>query len=151
MLKAVRLDEFEHKNLLEFIANYKDSRNKRNESEAIRSLMIKGFEALQNPVQPQPILDVDKLKAELFQQIMSSIQPIKVYEQYSPMPVNPDFIAKMKPIEQDNNEFIHVNAGRGIGAREAEVQKFNNGEEEPSKPVAPTNPLVANMLANRKR
>lgn len=47
MLKAVCLDEKEHKHLIDFIEQYKDENNKANISSAIRFLMIKGYESLQ--------------------------------------------------------------------------------------------------------
>ena len=46
MLKAVHLDENEHKYLIDFILSYKDKNDKNNISSAIRFLMIKGYQSL---------------------------------------------------------------------------------------------------------
>lgn len=122
MLKAVRFDENEHKQLLEFINNFIDTRGKKNESEAIRFLMKKGLESLSSPAL-QTNIDMNKIKEELFEQIMASInkpQPIKIVEGPSLGYINPNGIAKIRVTEV----------------------------VEESKP---TNPLLANMLANRKR
>ena len=46
MLKAVYLDDKEHKYLIDFILSYKDKNDKNNISSAIRFLMIKGYQSL---------------------------------------------------------------------------------------------------------
>lgn len=46
MLKAVYLDDKEHKYLIDFILSYKDSNNKNDINAAIRFLMIKGYQSL---------------------------------------------------------------------------------------------------------
>lgn len=135
VLKAVRFDETEHKDLLNFLTTFVDHKGRKNESEAIRFLMSKGFEALQNqpPVQPQQTIDVDKLKNELFQQIMSSLQFRPTIEETIAY-INPNGIAKFN-----------------FDLPKEEVKRLDNGEDESSKPPTPNNPLIANMLANRKR
>lgn len=128
MLKAFRFDEQEHKDIIEFILKFTDSRGKKNESEAIRFLMKKGLDAINIPIiQPQNI-DLDKLKAELFNHITSSVSymkpaeptPIKVYEEHSYTLPPENAIAKFK---------------------------LSSDEQDPN----PINPLIANMLANRKK
>lgn len=49
MLKAVRFDEVQHKDLLDFVSNYRDNKGRVNESEAIRLLMQKGIESMNVP------------------------------------------------------------------------------------------------------
>lgn len=48
MLKAVRFDPEKHKEILNFITNYKDQKGRHNESEAIRFLMQSGFDSINN-------------------------------------------------------------------------------------------------------
>lgn len=84
MLKAVRFDENQHKQLLDFIDFYQDDKGRRNDSEAIRYLMQKGFEAITNEQkQPQPIetnipmqsepVSVDTLKKEVISELANLI------------------------------------------------------------------------------
>jgi len=46
MLKAIYLDDKEHKYLIDFILSYKDSNNKNDINAAIKFLMIKGYQSL---------------------------------------------------------------------------------------------------------
>lgn len=46
MLKAVYLDDKEHKYLIDFILSYKDSNNKNDINAAIKFLMVKGYQSL---------------------------------------------------------------------------------------------------------
>ena len=50
-LKAVRFDDEKHKDILTYIDEYRDHKGRKNESEAIRFLLQKGFEFISNPVQ----------------------------------------------------------------------------------------------------
>jgi hypothetical protein len=84
MLKAVRFDENQHKQLLDFIDFYQDDKGRRNDSEAIRYLMQKGFEAITNeqkqpqpieaniPMKPEPV-SVDTLKKEVISELAGLI------------------------------------------------------------------------------
>ena len=71
MLKAVRLDDEKHKDIIDFITNYKDEKGKTNESAAIRYLIINGFKTVNPNFTPleKEIIDVNKLKRELLQEI----------------------------------------------------------------------------------
>ena len=138
MLKAFRFDENEHKDLIHFITNYKDNRGKMNESEAIRFLMKKGLESINAPVIQQQNIDIDKLKAEIFQQVVMSVnsiqQPHKFYEEALPMYANPNAVAKFD-LKYDKPE----------------PKKYDNVDNEPSSEIKNSNPLISNMLANRKK
>lgn len=76
MLKAVRFDENEHKQLLNFIEFYVDEKGKRNDSEAIRYLMQKGLETVLNPQftevntsNNENVVDINTLKKEVLNEI----------------------------------------------------------------------------------
>ena len=69
MLKAVRFDEKNHKNILDFIQNYHDDRGKLNESEGIRHLMQLGLDSINLP---KSLLDFDSMKAELLREILQT-------------------------------------------------------------------------------
>jgi len=78
MLKAVRFDENEHKQLLDFIEFYVDEKGRRNDSEAIRYLMQKGLEAVRNPQftevntsTTESTVDINTLKKEVLNEIAS--------------------------------------------------------------------------------
>lgn len=76
MLKAVRFDEVQHKQLLNFIKDYRDNKGRINESEAIRLLMQRGLESLQqSAIEPTPVvnqdneIDINMIKQELLSEI----------------------------------------------------------------------------------
>ena len=92
MLKAVCLDEKEHKYLIDFIEQYKDENNKANISSAIRFLMIKGYESLQQKESTQKELaqkeilqrksleqqssnnNIEEIKKEVTEQVINKLQ-----------------------------------------------------------------------------
>lgn len=91
MLKAVRFDLEDHKHLLDYIDNYRDKKGKPNHSEAIRSLMEKGFENLnssptvehQTKIQP---IDINQIKDQVYNQVYTEIMEEltkKVFSQMS--------------------------------------------------------------------
>jgi len=69
MLKAVRFDEKNHKNILNFIQNYHDDKGRSNESEGIRYLMQLGLDSID---QPKSFLDFDSMKTELLREILQT-------------------------------------------------------------------------------
>ena len=71
MLKAVRFDEINHKNILDFIQNYHDNRGRLNESEGMRHLMQLGLESINQP--QLPIMDFDLMKAELLKELLQTV------------------------------------------------------------------------------
>lgn len=75
MLKAVCLDEKEHKHLIDFIEQYKDENNKANISSAIRFLMIKGYESLQNESQQKESMQKELEQKEILQRKSLEQQP----------------------------------------------------------------------------
>lgn len=131
MLKAVRFDLVEHKELLEFIENFTDSKGRKNESEAIRYLMKLGLESLKNKNQSAaPQIDIDKIKQEILSQIMNQLPSII---QQPPQPVQPIY---QKPIIQQQTE------------KPKEIK--NNIEQKPKqqKQSQNLNPLLTNLLSN---
>ena len=70
MLKAVRFDENNHKNILEFIQNYHDSKGKLNESEGIRHLMQLGLDSINNSLSYNTF---DSMKSELLKELLQII------------------------------------------------------------------------------
>jgi len=70
MLKAVRFDENNHKDILEFIQNYYDNRGKSNESEGIRYLMKLGLDYINNSLPPTTF---DLMKTELLEELLQII------------------------------------------------------------------------------
>lgn len=145
MLKAVRFDEQDHKEILDYIVNYKDVKGKRNESEAMRFLMQKGLESLfikEEPT-PTPAIDVEAIKADLFAQIMAALphQPV-----YSPPVQEP--VYRVAQVEEPKRNHIET------------VQEVEKEMEKPTPPPKPkasppsvdtSNPLLANLLGNINR
>lgn len=60
MLKAIYLDDKEHKYLIDFILSYKDSNNKNDINEAIKFLMIKGYQSLHEKKEQNIQKEIDK-------------------------------------------------------------------------------------------
>lgn len=133
MLKAVRFDLEEHSEIIEFVENYRDKKNKPNHSEAIRLLMSKGLEALNQPAEPsQPAIDLESMKADIFQQIMTQVNKMGLNQQPKPSPT-------ITPAP---------NLTHGI----------KGPPTKPRPPVPPSqssktavNPLLANILGNSER
>lgn len=137
MLKAVRFDQEEHKELIDYIEKYRDKKNKPNHSEAIRFLMLKGLESLNfiedKSSETSSQIDVDNLKKELLTQIMDEIKFSALAGQ-ALFPVQP--VAPVVPIKNPPNP----------------PPKQPKKEENP-KPKLPanSNPLLANILNNSQR
>lgn len=130
MLKAVRFDLAEHKELMEFIENYRDKKNKPNHSEAIRMLMQKGLEVLNQPPVQQPQIDIEALKREIFGQIMSQINLASFAQPAAPV---------------QTSVFTKVNQPA------PEVEQPKPAPKTQPKTPANTNPLLANLLGNSQR
>lgn len=131
MLKAVRFDPEEHAELLKYIENYRDKKNKPNHSEAIRFLMMKGLENIDTVSKPtQQNIDIEAIKSELFNQLMA---------QFNQMNIQPKI--DDKPIKSDESD----NTGLQQKPQQPSIPK-------PSVPKsANTNPLLANILGNANR
>lgn len=140
MLKAVRFDPETHKELIDYIENYRDKRGKPNHSEAIRLLMEKGFENLHNPivetkviVQQAPSVDLDKVKEDILKEVWSTIgkniltQPVQTH---TFTPVNPAPIQ----IEEVKKEPVSKPA-----------------PPKPSNPPVAASGLLGNLLGNSNR
>lgn len=95
MIKAVRFDEEKHKKLLQYIVDYKDPKDRKNESEAIRFLVQTGFEyitgQLADPVhyskqeeesihlgKPEPNLNYDDFKQEIIKEFSINQQSLNI-------------------------------------------------------------------------
>lgn len=124
MLKAVRFDLEEHKDIIDYVENYRDKKNRPNHSEAIRFLMEKGLEALNKEETPQKQeIDMESLKQDLFNQLMAQIQ-------------NSGMIPKPTPTPPQERPFTQVNT----------KPKTDNVPK-----IANSNPLLANLLGNSQR
>lgn len=80
MLKAVRLDDEIHKDIIKFIEDYVDEKGKNNESAAIRHLIVNGYKSLNPDFIPleKEVLDINKLKKELMKEFeINQIDQIK--------------------------------------------------------------------------
>lgn len=126
MLKAVRFDDEAHKDLIKFIEDYRDSKNKPNHSEAIRLLMKKGLDNLSTTPKEQQI-DIDKLKTDIFNQIMEQIKNVQDV-QVAPNINKKEIVKEDKQVEP----------------------KLNTEKNKPTSPKT-TNPLLANILNNSQR
>lgn len=70
MLKAVRLDDEKHKDIISYIQSFKDSKGKLNESAAIRELIVNGYKTINPNFKPQEKeIDVNSLKMELLREL----------------------------------------------------------------------------------
>jgi Arc/MetJ-type ribon-helix-helix transcriptional regulator len=135
MLKAVRFDIEEHKDIIDYVENYRDKKNRPNHSEAIRFLMEKGLESLNKQEIPKPKqqeIDVESLKADLFNQLMSQIQKSGMVAAPVPTP---------EPVRE--RPFTKVND------KPTPTPKPKVNSDAPK--VAASNPLLANLLGNSQR
>lgn len=135
MLKAVRFDTEEHKDIIEFVEDYRDKKNRPNHSEAIRFLMTKGFEALNNSSEPQVSIDLESMKADIFNEIMNKIGTMNI----QPPPPKEQVNKTLTPSKVQNH---------GI--------KPPTTQPRPGPPPSQTlkttvNPLLANILGNSER
>lgn len=135
MLKAVRFDPEEHKELIEFVENYRDKKNRPNHSEAIRFLMTKGLEYLKQQDTPKPALDIESIKNEIFNQIMAQIQSTGITLQ----PQQPTY----QPVRENP---IRTNIKEQPVSKPIQQPQQNNLPKK----IA-TNPLLANILSNSQR
>jgi len=155
MLKAIRFDEKKHEELLKFITSYKDNKNRSNESEAIRFLMQKGYEALnkeQDVVHvtslEEPKMDLDSIKKEIYAEVMAQVSS----QALGSISALIDKIGDLKPIyiQQQDPLFTQVNSNT------PEFTKINSSETKikttsPIEIPKDTNPLLANILGNANR
>lgn len=135
MLKAVRFDPEEHKELIEFVENYRDKKNRPNHSEAIRFLMAKGLEYLKQQDTPKPTLDIESIKNEIFHQIMAQIQSTGITLQHQ----QPTY----QPVRENP---IRTNIKEQPVSKPIQQPQQNNLPKK----IA-TNPLLANILSNSQR
>lgn len=151
MLKAVRFDEDKHKDLLKFVLDYKDIKGKQNESEAIRFLMQTGLNAINNlPLDiPQPQtkptsdIDIESLKKELMNDIMSQIN-VQAF----------NTVLNRLDNAQNNiptRAFTEMNTPRDIEPISKPITENVKPINQPAKIPIGSNPLLANILANAKR
>ncbi|MNM09762.1 hypothetical protein D3C76_03130 [compost metagenome] len=130
MLKAVRFDLEEHEELIRFIEDYRDKKNRPNHSEAIRMLMQKGLDTINKVSNPQPQFDIEAIKRDIVDQIKSQMNLSPVHERVF-TPVN-DNLSQSKIIKDEVNEV-----------------PMSSQPAAPS--VQPLNPLLANLLGNSQR
>ncbi|MNJ90555.1 hypothetical protein D3C87_81540 [compost metagenome] len=130
MLKAVRFDLEEHEELIKFIEDYRDKKNRPNHSEAIRMLMQKGLDTINKVSNPQPQFDIEAIKRDIVDQIKSQMNLSPVHERVF-TPVN-DNLSQSKIIKDEVNEV-----------------PMSSQPAAPS--VQPLNPLLANLLGNSQR
>jgi hypothetical protein len=130
MLKAVRFDPAEHKELMDFVENYRDKKNKPNHSEAIRVLMQKGLDVINRPQVQQPQIDIEAMKREIFGQIMSQINLSQ-------------FTVSAAPVQE--HVFTKVNEVEPVIEPPKPISKLQSSQSTTG------NPLLANLLGNSQR
>lgn len=134
MLKAVRFDLSEHKELVDFIENYRDKKNKPNHSEAIRMLMKKGLESINQPPVQQPQIDLESLKNELLGQVMSQIN-----------------LSQLVPIQAPVHERVFTPVNNNIPEPVIEEIEEPPIVQKQIPTLQGANPLLANLLSNSQR
>jgi NTP pyrophosphatase (non-canonical NTP hydrolase) len=134
MLKAVRFDEDVHKHLLEFIDWYTDKNGKKNESEAIRFLMQKGYEAVEaektftrvnaepvaetTEIPQQPLIDIQNLKKELADELIELVN-----SQQTTTPIQIDVESLKKDLLNDVLQKVNMQTFDSINTL---VEKLSN-------------------------
>lgn len=170
MLKAVKLDDKNHKDIIKYIQSYKDSNGKINESAAIIKLIINGYEFINKKPNnyENEKLDINKLKTELLKElkinsenineIKSQIREELLNEMNSQRDQNiTTILNKLNSIEQQTyvSRPIYNNQNIQQTVKEETKQILNNIEEKiPDKKIEipeDTSPLLANILSNINR
>lgn len=129
MLKAVRFDEELHKDLLKYIEDFRDHKGRKNESEAIRALMTKGLEYINNKHQPSnQQVNVEQITQDILNQVMATLNQNQPKQHHQP--INNDIQVKMNTVE--TKEIVQL-----------QPKKQN--------PVINDNPLLSNLLGNIKK
>lgn len=134
MLKAVRFDLEEHAELITFIEDYRDKKNRPNHSEAIRMLMQKGLDTLNTPPSPQPQLDIEAIKKDIVDQIKSQMN--------------------LSPIQTPVHEHVFTPVNQPLTQSKIDKAGINEAPTKPrppAPPAQPLSPLLANLLGNSQR
>lgn len=177
MLKAVRFDEEKHEELLKYISEYKDSKGKKNESEAIRFLVQTGFEYVTgklvnnskqvekhvNNSKQEPNINFNDIKQEIIKEVSTVQQSIDIDG------IKRDIVNEvMGKLNQETLNSLTSAIEKLSSLPTQQVQyipqpQINNqpsSQPIPSKPEpvkkkveipTDTNPLLANLLANANR
>ena len=108
MLKAIRFDEEKHKEILQWLKNFRDKKGKENESEAARYLMQQGIEYIiykqSNELIKEPKnINSDDFKRELMNEVRTEVM----------------------------NEFMNEVNNKMLGGLTAFVDKLNNFQIQP--------------------
>lgn len=143
MLKAVRFDEEKHQHLLDFISNYIDTKDRKNESEGIRYLMQLGLDSLQqNTNINQTHVDTAKLKSEIFNDIM---------EQLNSQTLN-GLASVIEKLENFKPVYIQQSMVNDNESYDYEVKQIPQSTNKKNIDIpVDTDPLLANILANANR
>lgn len=135
MLKAVRFDIEEHKDIIKFVEDFRDKKNKPNHSEAIRFLMTKGLESLNKTNEPQPI-DLESMKSDIFNQIMNKIDTMNI---------------QSPPPKEQVHKTLTPSRVQNHGIKPPTTQPRPGPPPSQSPKKAAINPLLANILGNSER
>lgn len=128
MLKAIRFNN-EHKDLIQYIENYRDDKNQPNHSEAMRYLMTLGLEYLKQP-KTKETLDFNSMKQELLSELLMELNKNEISR------ASAFTIVNSNELPQHINETVQPE----IKKKKVEIPKEFS-----------TNPLLANILNNAQR
>lgn len=161
MLKAVRFDDDRHKPLLEFMEKFRDDKGRPNDSEAIRFLMEKGLDYLNNPIpqsnsiieepiveKTKPLLDIENLKRELLTEMKNEMLKEINNQHVSSLTTIIEKLDNIKVVQQP--VFTQMNTPTTSLDRTEQEQKTKIVKKQIEIPKD-TNPLLANILANSQR
>lgn len=161
MLKAVRFDDDRHKPLLEFMEKFRDDKGRPNDSEAIRFLMEKGLDYLNNPIpqsnsiieepiveKTKPLLDIENLKRELLTEMKNEMLKEINNQHVSSLTTIIEKLDNIKVVQQP--VFTQMNNPTTSLDRTEQEQKTKIVKKQIEIPKD-TNPLLANILANSQR
>lgn len=161
MLKAVRFDDDRHKPLLEFMEKFRDDKGRPNDSEAIRFLMEKGLDYLNNPIpqsnsiieepiveKTKPLLDIENLKRELLTEMKNEMLKEINNQHVSSLTTIIEKLDNIKVVQQP--VFTQMNTTTTSLDRTEQEQKTKIVKKQIEIPKD-TNPLLANILANSQR
>lgn len=158
MMKAVRFSEDKDDKLIDFIEDFRDTKNKKNHSEAIRYLMRQGLKYLEHQEEftkindskqnNQQQIDIDKIKQQIRTELMDEITNSTLSNLNSIV----DKLSNIQPVTvqestQNNTDkqFTKIN-----DSNNKQFTKINDNKQKVDIP-ADTDPLLANLLNNANR
>lgn len=140
-MKAVRLDPIKHRDLLEYIDNYRDDKGKPNHSEAIRILMTAGLRVVRGEGGGSVNgVDVETLTQRVFDQVMNALGTSEAFTKVNGLGSGDRAEPKRT-----------VRVQRETVAQPVQIPSSKTDDPSIGTTSSSVNPILANILGNANR